>query len=96
MGAFKNHISQFFSFANTPISLNYHFRVTPLVITLYHSHRVAFRHIFMRFLCVFYVFLVFFLHKSQIFGVISLIVQPPPPLPLYHSIITRGVNPPYQ
>ena len=41
---------------------------------------------FMRFLCVSSIFL----NKSQIFGVISLIVQPPS----YHLIITLGANPP--
>ena len=56
------------------------------IITLYQSSRIAFQHIFY----AFYWILVYLLHKSQVFGVISIIVQPPPP---YHSIITLGAIP---
>ena len=89
-GAFKYHISQFWPFVTPPLSLNYHFRVTPppQMISLYHSCCVVFQHIFMHF--IIYIFFA----KISILWVISFIV-PPPPLP-YHSIITlRAKLPPY-
>ena len=91
-GAFKNHITQILPFVDPPHLTQLSLLGQPpspylsLFITL-----VAFRFsqiyaIFMCFLCVF----IIFLHKSQIFGVISLIVHPPP----YHSNITLGAKPP--
>ena len=74
-----------------PNPLNSNFRVTPpLVITPYHSRRVAVGHIFMCFYTFYCIFSIFLL-KFWLLWVISLFVEPPP---LYHSILTLGADPP--
>ena len=62
-----------FWFAPPPPSLNYH--SLSIFLHCVSTHFYAF-----------YCILVYLLHKSQIFGVISIIVQPPSPISLnYHS-----------
>ena len=77
-----------------PNPLNSNFRVTPpLVITPYHSRRVAVGHIFMCFYTFYCIFSIFLL-KFWLLWVISLFVEPPPPISL--NSYSRSRPPPFR